>query len=106
MRLRDLPDTIEPRELLYPSNLLTVIRLLLVAPTLATLRRPERRRAALLYIAAAMLTDGPWPASSSLTARFTRPRLASAASASSVSASRSGRAAPGWAAPGRVAEEI
>jgi len=48
---------IEPRELLYPSNLLTLGRLLLVAPTLAHLRRPERRRAALAYLAAAMLTD-------------------------------------------------
>ena len=57
MRLRDLPDTIEPRELLYPSNLLTLTRLLLVAPTLASLGRPERRRVALLLIAAAMFTD-------------------------------------------------
>ncbi|GAB4433123.1 MAG: CDP-alcohol phosphatidyltransferase family protein [Chloroflexi bacterium OHK40] len=57
MRLRDLPATIEPRELLYPSNLLTLSRLLLVAPTLAYLRRPERRRAALLCLALAMLTD-------------------------------------------------
>jgi CDP-diacylglycerol--glycerol-3-phosphate 3-phosphatidyltransferase len=54
MRLRDL---IEPRELLYPSNLLTLSRLLLVAPTLAQLRRPERRRAALACLALAMLTD-------------------------------------------------
>jgi CDP-diacylglycerol--glycerol-3-phosphate 3-phosphatidyltransferase len=57
MRLRDLPRTIEPRELLYPSNLLTIGRLLLVPPTLALLRRPERRRAALALLAVAMLTD-------------------------------------------------
>jgi CDP-diacylglycerol--glycerol-3-phosphate 3-phosphatidyltransferase len=54
MRLRDL---FEPRELLYPSNLLTLIRLLLVPPTLAQMRRPERRRAALACLAIAMLTD-------------------------------------------------
>lgn len=57
MRLRDLPATIEPRELLYPSNLLTFGRLLLVVPTLAFLRRPERRREALVCLALAMLTD-------------------------------------------------
>lgn len=57
MRLRDLPLTIEPRELLYPSNLLTFARLLLVAPTLAFLRRPERRREALACLAVAMFTD-------------------------------------------------
>jgi len=57
MRLRDLPMLIEPRELLYPSNLLTISRLLLVAPTLACLRRPERRRVAMLCLALAMVTD-------------------------------------------------
>lgn len=57
MRLRDLPEMIEPREFLYPSNILTIGRLLLVAPTLAFLRRPERRREALLCLALAMLTD-------------------------------------------------
>lgn len=57
MRLRDLPDTIEPRELLYPSNLLTMGRLLLVVPTLMLLRRPERRREALACLALAMFTD-------------------------------------------------
>lgn len=54
MRLRDL---FEPREILYPSNLLTLSRLLLVPPTLAQLRRPERRRAALFFLAVSMLTD-------------------------------------------------
>ncbi|NTU78549.1 MAG: CDP-alcohol phosphatidyltransferase family protein [Chloroflexales bacterium] len=54
MRLRDL---VEPRELLYPSNLLTMSRLLLVPLTLAQLRRPERRRAALVCLALVMFTD-------------------------------------------------
>jgi CDP-diacylglycerol---glycerol-3-phosphate 3-phosphatidyltransferase len=54
MRLRDL---IEPRELLYPSNLLTMSRLLLVPLTLLLLRKPERRRAALTCLALVMLTD-------------------------------------------------
>ena len=54
MRLRDL---FAPRELLSPSNLLTLIRLLLVPPTLAQMRRPERRRVALACLAIAMLTD-------------------------------------------------
>jgi CDP-diacylglycerol--glycerol-3-phosphate 3-phosphatidyltransferase len=57
MRLRDLPRMIEPRELLYPSNLLTIGRLLLVGPTLYLLNRPDRRRAALACLAVAMLTD-------------------------------------------------
>lgn len=57
MRLRNLAETIEPRELLYPSNLLTLFRLLLVAPTLASLRRPEQRRQALVLLGLAMLTD-------------------------------------------------
>lgn len=54
MRLRDL---IEPRELLYPSNLLTMSRLLLVPVTLMLLRKPERQRAALISLALVMLTD-------------------------------------------------
>lgn len=54
MRLRDL---IEPRELLYPSNLLTMSRLLLVPVTLLLLRKPERQRAALLSLGLVMLTD-------------------------------------------------
>ncbi len=44
-------------ELRYPSNMLTLARLLLVGPTLACLRKPERRRAALLLLTLAMLTD-------------------------------------------------
>jgi CDP-diacylglycerol--glycerol-3-phosphate 3-phosphatidyltransferase len=54
MRLRDL---FEPRELLYPSNLLTLSRLLLVLPTLAQLRHPQRKRLALACLALAMFTD-------------------------------------------------
>jgi phosphatidylglycerophosphate synthase len=57
MRLRDLHTLVEPRELLYPSNLLTIGRLLLVAPTLLLLRRPDRRRAALICLGLAMFTD-------------------------------------------------
>ena len=54
MRLRDLVET---HELLYPSNLLTLSRLVLVPLTLAHLRRPGQRRAALTYLALAMFTD-------------------------------------------------
>ena len=48
---------IHPRELFYPSNLLTISRLLLLPLTLAYLSRPERRRAALACLALTMLTD-------------------------------------------------
>lgn len=48
---------IHPRELLYPSNLLTISRLLLLPPTLFFLSRPDRRRAALACMALTMLTD-------------------------------------------------
>jgi CDP-diacylglycerol--glycerol-3-phosphate 3-phosphatidyltransferase len=54
MALRDL---IDPKELLYPSNILTMSRLLLLPPTLIFLSRPERRRAALVCLALTMLTD-------------------------------------------------
>lgn len=57
MRLRDLPSLIEPRELLYPSNVLTISRLLLVAPTLILLGRPARRREAMVCLGLALLTD-------------------------------------------------
>lgn len=57
MRLRELPELVEPHELLYPSNLLTISRLLLVAPTLSYLRDPRQRRAALVCLALAMVTD-------------------------------------------------
>jgi CDP-diacylglycerol--glycerol-3-phosphate 3-phosphatidyltransferase len=48
---------IHPREFLYPSNLLTISRLLLLPATLAFLSRPERRRAALVCLGMTMLTD-------------------------------------------------
>lgn len=51
------PPLVEPHELLYPSNLLTLLRLLLLAPTHYYLRRPGRERAALLCLGIAMLTD-------------------------------------------------
>lgn len=57
MPLRNLAAMIAPRELLYPSNLLTLFRLLLVVPTLASIGRPEQRRRALVLLGLAMLTD-------------------------------------------------
>jgi CDP-diacylglycerol--glycerol-3-phosphate 3-phosphatidyltransferase len=54
MRLRDL---VTPRELLYPSNLLTISRLLLAPVTLFLLSKPERQRVALFCLALTMLTD-------------------------------------------------
>ncbi|NCC32639.1 MAG: CDP-alcohol phosphatidyltransferase family protein [Chloroflexia bacterium] len=47
----------EPRELLYPSNMLTIARLLLIPPTFRYLQQPERRREALACLGVAMLTD-------------------------------------------------
>ncbi|MBX0330393.1 CDP-alcohol phosphatidyltransferase family protein [Oscillochloris sp. ZM17-4] len=52
-----LRDRVNPRELLYPSNLLTLSRLLLLPTTLHFLGRPERRRAALACLALTMFTD-------------------------------------------------
>ncbi|NNJ12409.1 CDP-alcohol phosphatidyltransferase family protein [Chloroflexales bacterium ZM16-3] len=46
-----------PKELIYPSNLLTVSRLLLLPPTLHFLGRSERRREALACLALIMFTD-------------------------------------------------
>lgn len=54
MGLRNL---VTPRELLYPSNLLTISRLLLAPVTLYLLSKPERQRAALICLAFTMLTD-------------------------------------------------
>jgi CDP-diacylglycerol---glycerol-3-phosphate 3-phosphatidyltransferase len=45
------------RELLYPANLLTISRFLLIPATLYTLEQPERRRLALTLLAVTMLTD-------------------------------------------------
>jgi CDP-diacylglycerol--glycerol-3-phosphate 3-phosphatidyltransferase len=52
-----LRDSFEARELTYPSNLLTIARLLLLPLTIFYLRRPEQRRKALLCMGLAMLTD-------------------------------------------------
>jgi CDP-diacylglycerol--glycerol-3-phosphate 3-phosphatidyltransferase len=54
MPLREL---IHPRELLYPSNLLTFSRLGLLPVTLYYLAQPDRRREALICLAATMFTD-------------------------------------------------
>lgn len=47
----------EPREFAYPANILTFLRLLLVPPTVAAMRRPDGARQAALLLAIAMLTD-------------------------------------------------
>ncbi|MCS6889496.1 CDP-alcohol phosphatidyltransferase family protein [Chloroflexus sp.] len=54
MALRDL---IEPRELLYPSNLLTISRLLLLPATIYYMQRTDRRERAVLLLAITMITD-------------------------------------------------
>ncbi|NTW01473.1 MAG: CDP-alcohol phosphatidyltransferase family protein [Oscillochloris sp.] len=51
------PGAIHVRELLYPSNVLTISRLLLLPLTLTYMSRPERRREALACLALTMLTD-------------------------------------------------
>ena len=50
-------DQFRWREFLYPANLLTISRLLLLPATLHYLRSPETRREALICLGAAMLTD-------------------------------------------------
>lgn len=52
-----LRDAFHPREFCYPSNLLTIVRLLLLPLTIAYLRRPEQKRRALFWMGTAMLTD-------------------------------------------------
>jgi CDP-diacylglycerol--glycerol-3-phosphate 3-phosphatidyltransferase len=54
MRLRDM---FNPRELIYPANLLSLSRFALLPPTLYYLHLPERRRTALILLALGMLTD-------------------------------------------------
>jgi len=54
MALRDL---IQPRELLYPSNLLTISRILLLPATIYYMQRSDRRQRALVLLAITMLTD-------------------------------------------------
>jgi CDP-diacylglycerol--glycerol-3-phosphate 3-phosphatidyltransferase len=49
--------TVRLRELLYPSNLLTLARLMLVPFVLRDLARPEHRSRALTLLTAALLTD-------------------------------------------------
>jgi len=51
------PALFHPREFAYPSNILTALRLMMVLPTFASLRRPEGARAAACWLAVAMLTD-------------------------------------------------
>lgn len=48
---------IRPRELLYPSNLLTLLRLGLLPFALRAMQRPEDSAKAMLLIGAAMFTD-------------------------------------------------
>jgi CDP-diacylglycerol--glycerol-3-phosphate 3-phosphatidyltransferase len=48
---------VRPRELLYPSNLLTLFRLGLVPITIRYLMRPEEHRKALICFALTMFTD-------------------------------------------------
>jgi CDP-diacylglycerol--glycerol-3-phosphate 3-phosphatidyltransferase len=50
-------DLIQPRELLYPSNLLTISRLLLLPATIYYMQRNDRRQRALVLLALTMLTD-------------------------------------------------
>jgi CDP-diacylglycerol--glycerol-3-phosphate 3-phosphatidyltransferase len=45
------------RELVYPSNLLSLARVVLLVPTLHYLRRPEQCWQAVAWMSAAMLTD-------------------------------------------------
>lgn len=52
-----LRDAAYLHEFAYPSNILTLARLLLLVPTLAYLRRPDRRWHALGCMGTAMLTD-------------------------------------------------
>lgn len=46
-----------PREVLFPSNIITVIRLLMVIPTVLAMRKPDGMRRAAAWLSAAMLTD-------------------------------------------------
>lgn len=50
-------DPFHMRELLYPSNMVTLARLLLLPPTISYLRQPGRRAEALFCMATSMLTD-------------------------------------------------
>lgn len=52
-----LRDAFHIREFFYPSNVLTIARVLLLPPTVAYLRHPDQRWQALLCLGTAMLTD-------------------------------------------------
>lgn len=54
---RKIPDWFDPRELAYPSNLLSLVRLALVWPTIRYLLRPKQSHKALGIIAVGMATD-------------------------------------------------
>ncbi len=55
--LRKIRESFEPRELVYPSNLLSLVRILLIWPTIRYLLEPGARYKALVMIALGMATD-------------------------------------------------
>ncbi|HSH78264.1 MAG TPA: CDP-alcohol phosphatidyltransferase family protein [Herpetosiphonaceae bacterium] len=55
--LRKIRESFEPRELVYPSNLLSLVRILLIWPTIRYLLEPRGRYKALGMIALGMATD-------------------------------------------------
>lgn len=55
--MKKLKHHIQLRELCYPSNLLTLLRFVLVFPILRSLQHPEQRRRSLTLLSAALLTD-------------------------------------------------
>ena len=55
--LRKIRDSFEPRELVYPANLLSLVRLALIWPTIRYLLTPGESRKALGIIALGMATD-------------------------------------------------
>jgi CDP-diacylglycerol--glycerol-3-phosphate 3-phosphatidyltransferase len=57
MLLRKIRESFNPAEFTYPSNLLSLVRLLLLWPTIRYLRRPNGSNKALGLIALGMATD-------------------------------------------------
>lgn len=55
--LQKIRESFEPRELLYPSNLLSLVRVALIWPTIRYLLRPDGGHKALGLIALGMATD-------------------------------------------------
>ena len=55
--LRTIRKSVELRELQYPANILTLIRIALIWPTIRALLRPNGTRMAIGLIAAGMATD-------------------------------------------------